>query len=272
MTVINFVNVEVYNDSLELFFKRGLRDYVKKHNEYRLVENCTDGDIILDVKCRFHEYIPAMTGVKVLYFPDNLDRAGEVFNAFEKLYDYVFFAHTTDLIDNKRYFHLPVAYDPYSHYRLRKDDTIYPLTKKEDVAFVGTKHKGREFLTEVPGINIYGNEWGNTIWPVYSTLKRKVYTKTKIMINHHVKGDTSANMRTFECLAMGTFLLSDLVPKELEGGMVKYNSFDDLLTKIDYYLEHEYKREAIAMRGYHLVQSYTYEARMAELLEVVTNG
>jgi len=273
MKVINFLNVEVYNDSLELFFRRGLQDHVKKHKEFRLVENRTDGDINIDVKCRFYDYIQSMTGKKVLYFPDNLDRAGEVFNTFEHLYDYVFFAHTNDLIDNSRYFHLPVAYDPYTHYRLSKDDTIYPLTKKDtiDVAFVGTKHEGREFLTEVPGINIYGNEWGNTIWPIYSSLKRKVYSKTKIMINHHVAGDTSPNMRTFECLAMGTFLLSDLVPKELEGGMVKYNSFDDLLTKIDYFLDHEEEREAIAERGYELVQIYTYEYRMAKLLEVLSD-
>jgi hypothetical protein len=265
---------EVYNDSLELFFKRGLREYVKKHNGYRLVENGTEGNVILDVKCRFVGAVRKMKGLKVLYFPDNLDRFGGLFDRFEEYYDLIFFAHENDKIDNKRYFLLPVAYDPDTHYHHKKDDTIYPLTKKPtvDVAFVGTKHEGRGFLTEVPNIAIRGNGWADTIFPIYGALKAKLYSKTKIMINHHVAGDTSPNMRTFECLAMGTFLLSDLVPEYLDGGMAKYTSFNDLLTKIEYYLEHEDERKAIAKKGNQLVKPHTYEARMGQMLEVIENA
>ena len=265
MTIINFMNAEVYNDSLELFFKRGLWDYVKKNSKYTIVENRSQGDVILDVKCRFAEQVEKMSGLKVLYFPDNLDRAGEVFNQFENLYDYVFFAHTNTLIDNKRYFHLPVAYDPYTHYPRRKE-------QHNDVTFVGTKHEDRYFLTDVPNILIYGNGWGDTIFPVYDAKKRKVYAQAKIIVNHHVAGDTSPNMRTFECLAMGSFLLSDIVPDYLDRGMVKYNSFDDLVTKIDYYIGHEDKRELIAAKGAALVKPHTYEARMAEMIEVIENA
>ena len=263
MSTINFLNHEVYNDSLELFFKRGLRNFVKnRYKTYELVENMSDGSINLDIKSRFSYFVPKMRGLKVLYFPDNLERAGDVFYATERLYDIVFFAHTNELIDNKRYFHLPVAYDPYTH--------RYIVAKKAiDVAFVGTKHTGREFIQDVPNIQIYGNDWNEEVYPIYGSLKAKMYSKTKIMINHHVAGDTSPNMRTFECLAMGTFLLSDLVPKELEGGMVKYDSFDDLLTKIAFYLEHEDEREARAKKGRELVQPFTYEARMTEMMEVI---
>ena len=218
--------------------------------------------MILDVKCRLVKQVGKMSGLKLLYFPDNLDRAGDVFYRFENLYNYVFFAHTNTLIDNKRYFHLPVAYDPYTHYPLTRTKTI-------DVAFVGTKHKDRAHIAKIPGIKIYGNEWGDGIYPVYSAKKRKIYAQTKIMVNHHVDGDTSPNMRTFECLAMNTFLLSDLVPKELEGGMAKYTSFDDLLTKIEYYLEHEDERKAIAEKGKELVKPHTYEARMGQMLGVI---
>ena len=274
MTIINFMNAEVYNDSLELFFKRGLRDYVKNNSNYTLVENGTGGDVILDVKCRFVGAVQKMKGVKVLYFPDNLDRFGGLFDRCEEYYDLIFFAHENDKIDNKRYFYLPVAYDPDTHYHHKKDDTIYPLTKKPtvDVAFVGTKHEGRGFLTEVPNITIHGNGWADTIFPIYGALKAKLYAKTKIMINHHVAGDTSANMRDYEALAMKTFLLSDYVPHVLEGGMVKYNSFDDLLTKINYYLAHEDEREAIAEKGLELVKPHTYESRMAKMVEIVSRG
>ncbi len=264
MTIINFMYAEVYNDSLELFFKRGLRDYVANHNN-SLVLNGIEGNVILDIKCKFVERVQKMKGVKVLYFPDNLDRFGKLFEACEQYYDLIFFAHENKKIDNKRYFHLPVAYDPYTHYP-------FDIRKTIDVAFVGTKHRDRRHIAEIPDIKIYGNEWGDGIYPVYSAEKRKVYAQTRIMVNHHVDGDTSPNMRTFECLAMKTFLLSDLVPEELEGGMVQYNGQSDLETKIAYYLGHDDERTAIAVRGYELVQPYTYEKRMEEMIEVIENA
>lgn len=264
MTIINFMYAEVYNDSLELFFKRGLRDYVANHND-SLVLNGIDGDVILDIKCKFVERVQKMKGVKVLYFPDNLDRFGELFEACEQYYDLIFFAHKNEKIDNKRYFYLPVAYDPYTHYPFEIKKTI-------DVAFVGTKHKDRVHIAKIPGIKIYGNEWGNGVYPVYSAKKRRIYAQTKIMVNHHVGGDTSPNMRTFECLAMKTFLFSDLVPKELEGGMIKYYSFDDLLVKIEHFLKYQDERKAIAKKGNELVKPYTYEKRMEEMMEVIENA
>ena len=265
MTIINFMNAEVYNDSLELFFKRGLRDYVKKNLNYTLVENRTEGDVILDVKCRFVGAVQKMKGLKVLYFPDNLDRFGSLFDRCEEYYDLIFFAHKNDKIDNKRYFYLPVAYDPHIHFPLKR-------WKTTDVAFVGTKHKDRAHIAKIPGIKIYGNEWGDGIYPAYSAKKRNIYAQTKIMVNHHVEGDTSPNMRTFECLAMKTFLLSDLVPKELEGGMIKYYSFDDLLVKIEHFLKYKDERKAIAEKGKELVKSHTYEARMGQMIEVISKN
>ena len=260
--VINLLNGNWYSDSLEHFFQRGLFDYVKKNREYVLVTNRLISYLTLDVKCRFFEFIPRIKGKKVLYFPDNLKREGKRFSTLENLYDYVFFAHSNELIDNERYYHLPIAYDPYTHYPIEAEKTI-------DVSFIGTKHKGRDFIKDVPGIKIYGNEWGDSIVTVYGLSKAKVHAKTKIMINHHVFGDTSANMRDYEALAMKSFLLSDFIPSELEGGMVKYASFDDLLEKVAYYLEHESEREAIAKKGHDLVQPYTYEARMTEMMEVI---
>jgi spore maturation protein CgeB len=204
-----------------------------------------------------------MNGLKVLYFQESFDRFGELFENCERHYDLVFFPETNTKIDNKRYFSLHLAYDPYTHFPLEREKTI-------DVAFVGTKHKDRAHIAKIPGIKIYGNDWGNTTYPVYGAKKRDIYARTKIMIEHHAGGATFS-MRTFECLAMKTFLLSDLVPEELEGGMVQYNSFDDLLTKIEYYLVHEDEREAIAVKGIELVKPYTYEARMVQMLDVVRN-
>ena len=265
MTKINFVYAALHSNSLERSLERALVDYVGKRPQDTLVLNGTYGDVILDVKCRFAERVQKMKGTKVLYFPDNLGRFGELFERCEQYYDLVFFAHKNEKIDNVRYFHLPVAYDPYIHFPIERK-------KRRDVAFVGTKHTDRAHIAKIKGIEIYGNEWGNGISAVYGTKKRNIYAQTKIMINHHVAGDTSPNMRTFECLAMNTFLLTDMVPKELEGGMIQYTSFDDLQTKIEYFLEHEGEREAIAEEGWRLVQPYTYEARMEKLMEVIENA
>jgi spore maturation protein CgeB len=264
VTIINFLNEEGYNDSLELFFKRGLRAYVKKDLNYTLVENGTHGDVILDLKCRFVEQVQKMNGVKVLYFQESLNRFGELFENCEQHYDLIFFPETNAKTDNKRYFHLPLAYDPYTHFPLEREKTI-------DIAFVGTRHIDRGWIAKIPGIKIYGNEWGDEIYPVYGLKKRNIYARTKIMVDHHAGGSTFSE-RAFECLAMKTFLLSDLVPEEFEGGMVKYTSFGDLLIKCKYYLEHEDEREAIAVKGSALVKPYTFEARMAQMLEVVGNA
>jgi spore maturation protein CgeB len=264
VTIINFLNAEVYTDSLELFFKRGLRDYVKKNQNYTLVENCTHGDVILDIKCRFVEQVQRMKGIKVLYFQESLERYGELFENCEQHYDLIFFAQKNAKIDNTRYFHLPLAYDPYTHFPLERKKSI-------DVAFVGTKHIDRAHIAKIPGIELYGNGWCDTIFPAFGAKKRSIYARTKVMINHHTHSDTSS-MRTFECLAMGTFFLTDLLWEYGDDGMVKYDSFEDLLTKIDYYLEHEDEREAIAVKGKELVKPYTYETRMAQMLEVVRNA
>jgi spore maturation protein CgeB len=204
-----------------------------------------------------------MKGTKVLYFPDNLDRFGDLFNKYEQHYDFIFFTHGNDKIGKSRYYHLPLAYDPYIHFPLDRKKTI-------DVAFVGTNHKDRAHIAKIPGIKMYGNDWGNGIYPVYSAKKRSVYAQTKIMVNHHVRGDTSANMRDYEALAMKTFLLSDLIPNDLEGGMVQYHGQKHLQSQIVYYLKHEEEREAIAAKGYELVQPHTYEKRVEALIEVVT--
>jgi len=265
MTEINFVYAETYPDSLEQYLKRALEDYTKKRPQDTLALNGTDGDVILDVKCRFVDRVRKMKGIKVLYFPDNLDRFGDFFAKCERYYDFIFFAHNNEWIDNTRYFHLPLAYDPYIHFPLKRWKTI-------DVAFVGTKHIDRAHIAKIPGIQIYGNEWGNGVYPIYSAKKRAIYARTKIMVNHHVAGDTSANMRTFECLAMKTFMLTDLVPKELERGMVRYYGQKDLEFKIAHFLDHSEERLVIAKEGLNLVQPHTYEARITQMMEVIENA
>jgi len=68
-------------------------------------------------------------------------------------------------------------------------------------------------------------------------------------------------MKYYECLACGTFLLTDR-PEGMEAlgfvdgeHLVLYDGLDDLRGKIEYYLEHEQEREEIAERGMDLVRN-----------------
>lgn len=51
---------------------------------------------------------------------------------------------------------------------------------------------------------------------------------------------------------------------------MSYESYQDLLDKVHYYLEHEEERRAIARRGYEKVKAHhTYRHRIQEMLEVL---
>ena len=69
-------------------------------------------------------------------------------------------------------------------------------------------------------------------------------------------------MRVFEALGIGSFMLSDkgIYPKYLEDGMdfISYKDTNDLLDKIEYYLENENEREReeIAKHGYETICKY----------------
>lgn len=97
--------------------------------------------------------------------------------------------------------------------------------------------------------------------PVYLENMFDVFSRTKININAHsdITGTNKGNMRVFELLGNGSFMISDdgNYPKPLEKGVdfVVYKSYEDLLNKIDYYLNNEAEREQIAINGYEKIKT-----------------
>lgn len=269
--IINIINFSLYVEQFEEMWYHGFLEYTRKNPEHQVVLNIlksSEVDITLDFKGNFLRHgnkLSNLSGKKILYFQDNLHgNFGGLFWDIEKQYDLIFLLHNDSIVDKQRYFHLSPGYAP---------EICFPIKRKKviNVCFVGTCHPGKEFIKDIPNIRLFGNGWGANISPIYKARKRAVYAKTKIMINQHAIGDTE-NQRCWECLAMKTFLLSDLVPKELEGGIVKYDGFDDLLEKIRYYLDNKKEREEIAEKGWKIVQPYTYEKRVAEMMEVILNA
>ena len=79
------------------------------------------------------------------------------------------------------------------------------------------------------------------------------YSRSKICVNIHNSNIDSFNPRTYEILAVGSFLLTDerqeyddLTPGE---DFACYSSVADILEKIEYYLNRDDEREKIANSG-----------------------
>lgn len=103
-----------------------------------------------------------------------------------------------------------------------------------------------------------------------------VYDKAKINVNITLRSiHTGIPLRAFEIIASGGFLLSnfqaDFTDCYTNGeDYVSFESKEDMLNKIDYYLVHEKERKEIASNGLKkTLERHTYEHRLKEMLESV---
>lgn len=181
---------------------------------------------------------------------------------------------------------LPATYFPYGSNPIVKTNTT---GKTIDVLFVGRSSFRRIFLLEYikDKVSIYGNRW-NKSYPVISEeLKSNIVNKTvwgdeltelmfqsKIILNitnsNFFCVETGLNLRIFEVLAAGGFLLTDHyeeiselfeIGKEIE----TYSSAKELKEKVAYYLSHEEERMEIAAAGRKkFYELYTWEQRVKD--------
>lgn len=102
-----------------------------------------------------------------------------------------------------------------------------------------------------------------------------IFRQSKVSLNITMRGIHSGiPLRAFDIMAAGGFLLSnyqadfldDFVPGE---DFVFYESKEDLLRKVDYYVNHEDERRAIAGNGHDRVAArHTYRHRVREMLSL----
>ncbi|MCM1156651.1 MAG: DUF3880 domain-containing protein [Roseburia sp.] len=100
-----------------------------------------------------------------------------------------------------------------------------------------------------------------------------IFKQSKINLNISLRSIKSGiPLRAFDIMGSGGFLLSnfqsdfldDFIPEE---DFVYYESKEDLLQKIDYYLAHEEERKSIAQNGHDKVAAaHTYRHRVREML------
>jgi len=186
-----------------------------------------------------------------------------------KEFDYVFCTHkegrdkfVKDGIKNPVW--LPCAVDP--RYYPNKPEAI----KKYDIGFIGfvTFEKRAimldKMLKEFPNF-FYGQR--------FFMEAAEIYRKSKIVFN--TAADRDINMRVFESLATGSFLLTEYVPTlprlfKNKKHLVWYKSMDEAIKLAKYYLKHDNEREKIAKAGMEEVfKKHTYMKRIEKMFKTI---
>lgn len=114
-----------------------------------------------------------------------------------------------------------------------------------------------------------GQAWGTEMY--------RILRNSKMTLNHHigVAESYANNMRLFEATGVGTLLVTDWkvnLHEMFEPGreVVAYRSPEECAKLIQYYLEHDDERKAIAHAGQErTLREHTYYKRMEELVDIV---
>lgn len=193
-----------------------------------------------------------------------------------KKFDRVFCAQKQAAIDFKRMGieaeWMPHAFEPNAYHDISTGaPTPFSYASKDhDVCFVG--HVNSE--NRIDFLDRMFREFPNFFFGQRRFQDAaRIYAKSKICLNVSMKEDL--NMRCFEVMGAGGFLLTDYVPyiEELfEDGkhLVLYRSVDEAVDKAKYYLSHDSEREKIAQAGYEEVMAkHTIDKRVDEILKKV---
>ncbi len=163
----------------------------------------------------------------------------------------------------------------FANYIINRQATI--IERKEILTMIGEQHplklytynKNKDFSPK--GVENMGPADYFEVMPY-------VFKLSKINLNITLRSIQNAiPLRCFDILGAGGFLLTNyqtdlarhFVPDE---DYVYYDGRRDLLDKIDYYLEHEDERVAIAKSAHDKVaREHTFDVRVGQIIELVTS-
>ena len=104
-----------------------------------------------------------------------------------------------------------------------------------------------------------------------------LFKKSKINLNISLKGiEAGTPLRVMDIMGAGGFVMTNYSPEtaelfEEDKEIVMFRTPEELLQKVDYYLNHEEERERIAKAGHEKVMCcYTYEKKIKQLLTWIT--
>lgn len=159
-----------------------------------------------------------------------------------------------------------------------KECVLYPVKDPEGIVFVGSENPCYPERTEVmiklrddyPSFKWLGRIDTNAI---RGTDLNRLYARTKIVVGDSVYSPYYWSNRVVETLGRGGFLIHRDVPglKEEYPHLVTYDgTYNDLKSKIDYYLYHEDERLELVRKNFEFVKkNYTMDKKCNELLEYV---
>jgi len=197
-------------------------------------------------------------------------------------FDYVFF-NQKDAVeeynkthDNKAIW-LPHAAEPLAYPNIS-------IIKKYDVGFVGHVQETPNYngITRLDALDRLFKEFPNFYhgsrhpgFPDKNLFEdaAKKFSMSKIVFNISIKDDI--NMRCFETMSTGSFLLTNWIPtlgELFEDGkhLVTYKTLDEMVEKAKYYLEHDEEREKIAKAGYdEFISKHTYKHRVEKVHDMI---
>jgi len=205
-----------------------------------------------------------------------------------------FFRHL-DSLGVKNYAYVPVGCDPQVHRPVELDDderSVYGA----DVSFAGAAYHNRLVTFEAladKDFKLWGIGWGAS--PMLRPLVQKdgapfttdemikVFAGSKVSVNLHSSNQSDCtdpnpdffNPRMFELASSGAFQLVDDRPgldEMFEPGaeIVTFRDAADLRLKVEYYLDHDDERRAIARRARdRALRDHTYDRRLAEMIEFI---
>ena len=162
---------------------------------------------------------------------------------------------------------------------------------EHDVFFVGSADLRRIFMLEhiAEKVTVRGARWSKNCGLISSKLNSRVSDKplwdeelrqhllgSKIVLNitrgPFYAAETGVNLRIFEAMALGCFVLTDYCDEiaelfELGVEIETFKGSEELVQKVAYYLENDEARLAIAKRGYQKILShYTWKHRVNDML------
>lgn len=162
------------------------------------------------------------------------------------------------------------------------------VDKQHDVLFVGSDHsrKGRKSvdyaLKANANLSVYGKFWDESL--DRDVLKGsyidndelyKYYGNAKIVLNDH-REDMAyfgfVSNRIYDVSASGGFIFTDYVKdieEEYGDSIVMYKNFDEFNEKLQYYLEHEDERKALAKKAQKItLEKFTNEVAAEKFIEI----
>lgn len=233
-----------------------------------------------------HSWKIPKDGGKTIYIVSDahIDETGKNYR-FEKAndFDYVFFNQKRALLEYREKYNtihgewLPHAAEPqaYPHFE---------IIKKYDVCFIGHFQDMPNYngLTRVDFLDRMFREFPNFYFGTRTPMRpeknmfedaARTFCTSKVVLNISITDDI--NMRVFETLSSGSFLLTNYIPTlselfEDKKHIVTYKTMDEAVELAKYYIEHDDEREKIAQAGHEeFLKKHTYEHRIRHILETV---